>query len=174
MPQKLAWIFTQTHLSLTSCLPTAVQKRRRVDEAKDHILFAPPMILTNVAYYFIPLVFVIFAGHIRELELAGSKLTNSWAAVSSFALIVKSLQILSILLTLITWLAFAIAYLTFPLKSMVQSYLSGYLWVPHKVQPHMHLKPSPPPSCCNFGTYYPLITATSIGVSFTSSFFTTV
>ncbi|KAL2508399.1 MATE efflux family protein ALF5 [Forsythia ovata] len=100
------------------------------------------MILTNVAYYFIPLVFVMFAGHLRELELAGSKLANSWVDVSGFAL-------------------------------MVQLCLSGYLWVPQKVQPHMHLKPSLPPSCRNSGSYHPLITATSTGISFTSSFFTT-
>ncbi|CAA2966614.1 MATE efflux family LAL5-like [Olea europaea subsp. europaea] len=37
-----------------------------VDEAKDQILFALPMILTNVAYYFIPLVYVMFAGHLGE------------------------------------------------------------------------------------------------------------
>ncbi|KAL2476360.1 MATE efflux family protein ALF5 [Abeliophyllum distichum] len=59
-----------------------------VDEAKDQILFALPMILTNVAYYFIPLVSVMFAGHLGELELAGSNLANSWAAVSGFALMV--------------------------------------------------------------------------------------
>ncbi|KAL2540906.1 Protein DETOXIFICATION [Abeliophyllum distichum] len=138
----------------------AIQRRRRVDEAKDHILFAPPMILTNVAYYLIPLVYVMFAGHLGKLELASSKLVNSWATVSGFALMVKYLEILSILLALITGLAFAIASLASLLKSKVQSCFSGYLWVPQKVQPHMHLKPSPLPSCRNFGTYYPLITAT--------------
>lgn len=59
-----------------------------VDEAKDQMLFALPMILTNVAYYFIPLVSVMFAGHLGELQLAGSNLANSWAAVSGFALMV--------------------------------------------------------------------------------------
>ncbi|KAL2485518.1 hypothetical protein Adt_30274 [Abeliophyllum distichum] len=89
---------------------------------------------------------------------------------------VKSLQILSILSTLITVLAFAIASLVSPLKSKVQLCLSRYLGVSQKVQPHMHLKPSPPPSCRSSDTYYPLITATSTstGVYFTSSFFTTV
>ncbi|EYU26372.1 hypothetical protein ABFS82_08G186900 [Erythranthe guttata] len=59
-----------------------------VEEAKDQIVFALPMIVTNVSYYFIPLVSVMFAGHIGELELAGSNLANSWAAVSGFALMV--------------------------------------------------------------------------------------
>ncbi|KAL6529714.1 hypothetical protein OROGR_015337 [Orobanche gracilis] len=44
------------------------------------MLFALPMILTNVSYYFIPLVSVMFAGHLGDLELAGSNLANSWAA----------------------------------------------------------------------------------------------
>lgn len=59
-----------------------------VDEAKDQIVFALPMILTNVSFYLIPLVSVMFAGHLGELELAGSNLANSWAAVSGFALMV--------------------------------------------------------------------------------------
>ncbi|KAL6554232.1 Protein DETOXIFICATION 18 [Orobanche minor] len=59
-----------------------------VEEAKKQILFAVPMILTNVSYYFIPLVSVMFAGHLGDLELAGSNLANSWAAVSGFALMV--------------------------------------------------------------------------------------
>ncbi|KAL8505811.1 hypothetical protein ACS0TY_016873 [Phlomoides rotata] len=59
-----------------------------VEEAKDQIIFALPMILINVAYYFIPLVSVMFAGHLGELELAGSNLANSWAAVTGFSLMV--------------------------------------------------------------------------------------
>ncbi|PIN00539.1 putative membrane protein, predicted efflux pump [Handroanthus impetiginosus] len=59
-----------------------------VEEAKGQIVFALPMILTNVSYYFIPLVSVMFAGHLGELELAGSNLANSWAAVSGFSLMV--------------------------------------------------------------------------------------
>ncbi|KAL3630012.1 Protein DETOXIFICATION 18 [Castilleja foliolosa] len=59
-----------------------------VDEAKEQILLAVPMILTNVSYFFIPLVSVMFAGHLGDLELAGSNLANSWAAVSGFALMV--------------------------------------------------------------------------------------
>ncbi|KAL6554230.1 Protein DETOXIFICATION 19 [Orobanche minor] len=59
-----------------------------VEEAKNQILFALPMILTNVSYYFIPLVSVMFAGHLGDLELAGSNLANSWAAVSGFTFMV--------------------------------------------------------------------------------------
>ncbi|KAL7087636.1 hypothetical protein ACP275_13G079600 [Erythranthe tilingii] len=59
-----------------------------VEEAKDQILFALPMILTNVTYYFIPLVSVMFAGHLGNLELAGSNLAGTWASVSGFAFMV--------------------------------------------------------------------------------------
>ncbi|KAL8032094.1 hypothetical protein ABFX02_13G072200 [Erythranthe guttata] len=59
-----------------------------VEEAKDQILFALPMILTNVTYYFIPLVSVMIVGHLGNLELAGSNLANTWASVSGFAFMV--------------------------------------------------------------------------------------
>ncbi|XP_038685605.1 protein DETOXIFICATION 19-like isoform X1 [Tripterygium wilfordii] len=56
-----------------------------VEEAKKQVFFALPMILTNVFYYLIPLVSVMFAGHLSELELAGATLANSWATVTGFA-----------------------------------------------------------------------------------------
>ncbi|XP_073063603.1 protein DETOXIFICATION 18-like [Primulina eburnea] len=59
-----------------------------VEEAKDQMLFVLPMMLTNVSYYLIPLVSVMFAGHLGELELAGSNLANSWASVTGYALMV--------------------------------------------------------------------------------------
>ncbi|KAI3702836.1 hypothetical protein L6452_28589 [Arctium lappa] len=58
------------------------------EEAKNQILFSLPMILTNVAYYCIPLVSVMFAGHLGEIELAASNLANSWASVSGFSFMV--------------------------------------------------------------------------------------
>lgn len=67
-----------------------------VEEAKDQMLFALPMILTNVSYYFIPLVSVMFAGHLGELELAGSNLANSWAAVTGYALMVILFYLVSL------------------------------------------------------------------------------
>ncbi|XP_051124932.1 protein DETOXIFICATION 19-like [Andrographis paniculata] len=56
-----------------------------LDEAKDQMLFALPMILTNVSFYLIPLVSVMFAGHLGHLQLAGANLANSWASVSGYA-----------------------------------------------------------------------------------------
>ncbi|XP_050218903.1 protein DETOXIFICATION 18-like isoform X2 [Mercurialis annua] len=55
------------------------------EEAKNQILFAFPMILTNVFYYLIPLISVMFAGQLGELELAGATLANSWCAVTCIA-----------------------------------------------------------------------------------------
>ncbi|KAK2638994.1 hypothetical protein Ddye_026789 [Dipteronia dyeriana] len=57
-----------------------------VEEAKNQVLFSLPMILTNVFYYAIPLVSVMFAGHLGHLQLAGATLANSWATVTGFAL----------------------------------------------------------------------------------------
>ncbi|XP_016648258.1 PREDICTED: protein DETOXIFICATION 19-like [Prunus mume] len=57
-----------------------------MEEAKNQVLFFLPMILTNVCYYTIPLISVMFAGHLGELELAGATLANSWATVTGFAL----------------------------------------------------------------------------------------
>ena len=59
------------------------------EEAKFQILFSLPMILTNVAYYCIPLVSVMFAGHLGEAELAASNLANSWATVTGLSFMVS-------------------------------------------------------------------------------------
>ncbi|KAK0600939.1 hypothetical protein LWI29_019806 [Acer saccharum] len=56
-----------------------------VEEAKIQALFSLPMILTNLFYYAIPLVSVMFAGHLGHLQLAGATLANSWATVTGFA-----------------------------------------------------------------------------------------
>ncbi|KAH7544117.1 hypothetical protein ACOSQ2_031149 [Xanthoceras sorbifolium] len=56
-----------------------------VEESKNQILFSLPMILTNVFYYAITLVSVMYAGHLGQLELAGATLANSWATVTGFA-----------------------------------------------------------------------------------------
>ncbi|XVE50211.1 hypothetical protein DITRI_Ditri01bG0143600 [Diplodiscus trichospermus] len=55
------------------------------EEAKKQVLFAVPMVLANLFYFSITMVSVMFAGHLGELELAGSTLANSWATVTGFA-----------------------------------------------------------------------------------------
>lgn len=57
-------------------------------EAKDQLLFSVPMILTNASYYGITLISIMFAGHLGEVQLAGSTLANSWAWVTGLALMV--------------------------------------------------------------------------------------
>ncbi|WOL07702.1 hypothetical protein Cni_G16449 [Canna indica] len=57
-----------------------------VKEAKEQLLFAFPMILTNVSYYGITLISVMFAGHLGDVELAGATLGNSWGTVTGLAL----------------------------------------------------------------------------------------
>ncbi|KAF8409227.1 hypothetical protein HHK36_005301 [Tetracentron sinense] len=58
-----------------------------VEEAKKQVFFSVPMIITNMSYYSITLISVMFAGHLGDLELAGSTLANSWATVTGIALL---------------------------------------------------------------------------------------
>lgn len=59
-----------------------------VEEAKKQVMFSLPMVFTNLFYYLITLVSVMFAGHLGDLELAGATLANSWAIVTGFAFMV--------------------------------------------------------------------------------------
>uniref|UniRef100_A0A453PUL5 Protein DETOXIFICATION n=1 Tax=Aegilops tauschii subsp. strangulata TaxID=200361 RepID=A0A453PUL5_AEGTS len=49
--------------------------------------FAVPMVLTNMSYYGIPLVSVMFSGHLGDVHLAGATLGNSWATVTGYAFV---------------------------------------------------------------------------------------
>ncbi|KAK9674121.1 hypothetical protein RND81_12G212200 [Saponaria officinalis] len=55
-------------------------------EAKKQIKYAMPMVMTNVTFYLIPVVSVMFVGHLGELQLAASTLANSWANVTGYAI----------------------------------------------------------------------------------------
>ncbi|GFY97460.1 MATE efflux family protein [Actinidia rufa] len=59
-----------------------------LEEGKNQVLYALPMILTNVSFYLIPLISVMFAGHLGDLQLASANLANSWATVTGFAFMV--------------------------------------------------------------------------------------
>ncbi|KQK16109.1 protein DETOXIFICATION 19 [Brachypodium distachyon] len=63
--------------------------RRLIDteEAWAQLQFAVPMVLTNMAYYAIPLVSVMFSGHLGNVHLAGATLANSWATVTGYAFV---------------------------------------------------------------------------------------
>ncbi|CAN8268665.1 unnamed protein product [Cochlearia groenlandica] len=62
-----------------------VQNFIDVEESKSQIVYALPMIFTNLFIYLIPLTSVMFASHLGQLELAGATLANSWATVTGFA-----------------------------------------------------------------------------------------
>uniref|UniRef100_A0ACD5UZM2 Uncharacterized protein n=1 Tax=Avena sativa TaxID=4498 RepID=A0ACD5UZM2_AVESA len=63
--------------------------RRVIDteEAWAQLQFAVPMVLTNMSYYAIPLVSVMFSGHLGDVHLAGATLGNSWATVTGYAFV---------------------------------------------------------------------------------------
>ncbi|MBA0783656.1 hypothetical protein Gotri_001330, partial [Gossypium trilobum] len=56
-------------------------------------MFAVPVVLSNVFYFSITMVFVMFAGHLGEVKLAGSTLAHSWATVTGFAFMTQSIAI---------------------------------------------------------------------------------
>ena len=66
-----------------------------MEEAKRQVLFSLPMILTNVFYYLITLVSVMFAGHLGHLQLAAATLANSWATVTGLCFMVTLLYVMS-------------------------------------------------------------------------------
>ncbi|KAG2558947.1 hypothetical protein PVAP13_8NG320800 [Panicum virgatum] len=57
------------------------------EEAAAQLRFAVPMVLTSMAYYGIPLVSVMFSGHLGDVHLAGATLDNSWATVTGYAFV---------------------------------------------------------------------------------------
>ncbi|TVU40237.1 hypothetical protein EJB05_13690, partial [Eragrostis curvula] len=57
-------------------------------EAAGQLAFAAPMVVTSMAYFAIPLVSVMYAGRLGELELAAATLGNSWGTVTGIALMV--------------------------------------------------------------------------------------
>ena len=59
-------------------------------EARAQLRFAVPMVVTSMAYYGIPLVSVMFSGHLGDdVHLAGATLGNSWATVTGYAFVVR-------------------------------------------------------------------------------------
>lgn len=61
-----------------------------MEESKKQLLLSLPMILTNVFYYLIPLISVMFAGHLGQHQLAAATLANSWATVTGFDFMVPN------------------------------------------------------------------------------------
>ena len=56
------------------------------EEAAGQLAFAAPMVATSMAYYAIPLVSVMYAGRLGDLQLAAATLGNSWGTVTGIAL----------------------------------------------------------------------------------------
>ncbi|WVZ61489.1 hypothetical protein U9M48_011351 [Paspalum notatum var. saurae] len=55
-------------------------------EVAGQLTFAAPMVATSMAYYAIPLVSVMYAGRLGDLQLAAATLGNSWGTVTGIAL----------------------------------------------------------------------------------------
>jgi hypothetical protein len=74
--------------------PSSSWVERVVDtaEARAQLGFAVPMVVTSMAYYGIPLVSVMFSGHLGDVQLAGATLGNSWATVTGYAFVVRTVR----------------------------------------------------------------------------------
>ncbi|KAK4285933.1 hypothetical protein QN277_002558 [Acacia crassicarpa] len=59
-----------------------------LEEAKDQLMFSLPLVLTNLFYYLVALVSVMFAGHLGVPQLAGASLANSWFTVTGVDVVV--------------------------------------------------------------------------------------
>ncbi|KAF7014445.1 hypothetical protein CFC21_028437 [Triticum aestivum] len=73
------------------CSPAWLRRLIDTEEAWAQLRFAVPMVLTNMSYYGIPLVSVMFSGHLGDVHLAGAALGNSWATVTGYAFVVRTL-----------------------------------------------------------------------------------
>ncbi|KAI4964964.1 hypothetical protein ZWY2020_057759 [Hordeum vulgare] len=71
----------------SSCSPAWLRRLIDTEEAWAQLQFAVPMVLTNMSYYGIPLVSVMFSGHLGNVHLAGATLANSWANVTGYAFV---------------------------------------------------------------------------------------
>ncbi|KAF7086412.1 hypothetical protein CFC21_089700 [Triticum aestivum] len=69
------------------CPPAWLRRLIDTEEAWAQLQFAVPMVLTNMSYYGIPLVSVMFSGHLGDVHLAGATLGNSWATVTGYAFV---------------------------------------------------------------------------------------
>lgn len=60
-----------------------------LEEAKNQLMFSLPMILTNMSYFLVSLVSVMFSGHLGVLQLAGATLANSWFSCTGADVVVS-------------------------------------------------------------------------------------
>ena len=89
------------------------------EEAAGQLAFAAPMVATSMAYYAIPLVSVMYAGRLGDLQLAAATLGNSWGTVTGIALmVIASIRIRHYIIVYLSVLALAFSSLwvfNFPL-----------------------------------------------------------
>ncbi|KAM3371431.1 hypothetical protein ACQJBY_018693 [Aegilops geniculata] len=69
------------------CSPAWLRRLIDTEESWAQLRFAVPMVLTNMSYYGIPLVSVMFSGHLGDVHLAGAMLGNSWATIIGYAFV---------------------------------------------------------------------------------------
>ena len=67
-----------------------IGRREIVEEVKQQLWLAGPLICTSVLQYSRMMISIMFVGHLGELSLAGASMATSFAVVSGFSLLVSS------------------------------------------------------------------------------------
>jgi MATE family multidrug resistance protein len=73
--------------------PSCLGRVLDTEEARAQLRFAVPMVVTSMAYSSIPLVSVMFSGHLGDVHLASATLGSSWANVTGYAFLVRTVYI---------------------------------------------------------------------------------
>ena len=61
------------------------------DEVKRQVLLAGPLVTVNVLISCLQMISVMFVGHLGQLPLAGASMATSFASVTGFSLLVRTL-----------------------------------------------------------------------------------
>ena len=64
-----------------------------IAEAKKQLQLAGPLVCVNLSTYLLQVISIMFVGHLGELSLAGASMATSFASVTGFSLLVRSISI---------------------------------------------------------------------------------
>lgn len=73
-----------------------------IEELKRLVKLAAPLVTVNVLLFSLQLISLVFVGHLGELQLSGASMAISFASVTGFSLLVRTLNLLfSIMISLL-------------------------------------------------------------------------
>jgi MATE family multidrug resistance protein len=84
-----AYFFFRYSALLLGGAPSWLGRVVDTEEARAQLRFAVPVVVMSMAYSAIPLVSVLFSGHLGDVHLASATLGVSWATVTGYAFLVR-------------------------------------------------------------------------------------